>query len=220
MAKAPAIQFYVRDFLADTSVLTAACTGVWIRIICHLHLCRPRGTATYQVGQWARILGISDADAEALLCELKHSGCATVTERSADITVTSRRMVREEQEREANRLRQRRYRDKAGGNEKVTLLSASASASALPPIPPELDTEAFRKAWEEWLENRHEKRKPVTARAATKQFEQMVAAGVAGSIAAIDLSIANGWTGVFPKAADQAPSERTLGTHAMYAGDK
>ena len=66
------------------------------------------------------------------------------------------------------------------------------------PLPPELDTPEFRKAWDEWLHYRKEKRKPVSDLAASKQIQSLVAVGVVAAIAAIERSIANDWQGIFP----------------------
>lgn len=70
------------------------------------------------------------------------------------------------------------------------------------PIPPALDTPEFRDAWAEWLAYRREdKREPVTARAAAKQFSAMIPIGPARAVECIQKSIANDWKGIFP---DQA----------------
>lgn len=47
-------------------------------------------------------------------------------------------------------------------------------ASDLPPIPPELDTEEFRAAWAERIEERREARKPIKPTQAKRQFKLLV----------------------------------------------
>lgn len=65
------------------------------------------------------------------------------------------------------------------------------------PIPPSLQTPAFERAWADWQEDRHAKRKPLTARAAELQFEKLEVWGPAKAVQAIHNSIANGWQGLF-----------------------
>lgn len=67
------------------------------------------------------------------------------------------------------------------------------------PIPPELDCDSFREAWEQWLDYRkHERRKPVTKTAAERQLKKLAAVGVDRAITAINRSVENDWTGLFP----------------------
>lgn len=65
------------------------------------------------------------------------------------------------------------------------------------PIPSELDTEAGRKALAEFREHRRQMRKPLTAMAETKLFQEWSPKGSDRFVAAVDRSIANGWQGVF-----------------------
>lgn len=75
-----------------------------------------------------------------------------------------------------------------------------------PPIPESLDTWEFREAWNLWNLHRSEIRKPLTALAVALQFEELQKVGVEAAIVAIRTSIANGWTGLFPKALTPNPS--------------
>jgi hypothetical protein len=86
--------------------------------------------------------------------------------------------------------------------------SSSSSSSSkvkteenpLTPFPPELDTEAFRTAWAEWIAERKDKRiKPYTDRGASTQLKRLAAFGPAVAVAAIEASIRNGWQGLFPE---------------------
>jgi len=86
--------------------------------------------------------------------------------------------------------------------------SSSSSSSSkvkteenpLTPFPPELDTEAFRVAWAEWLSERKDKRiKPYTDRGARTQLKRLAAFGSSVAVAAIEASIRNGWQGLFPE---------------------
>ncbi len=65
------------------------------------------------------------------------------------------------------------------------------------PIPAVLDTPPFRAVWSEWLGARRDKKNPITARAAKMQFKTLVGIGLIRAVAALENSIANGYTGVF-----------------------
>lgn len=74
---------------------------------------------------------------------------------------------------------------------------AKVKKTELPPIPEKLNTSPFIKAWNDWLENRKNQRKPVTPAAATRQFNFLLTLGPINAIRSIDQSIMNGWTGLF-----------------------
>lgn len=78
----------------------------------------------------------------------------------------------------------------------------------IPPQPPEgvigeipetLDTPEFRSAWSDWIEHRSQKRNKVTAKGAAGALRKLQKFDVQSAIAALEESIANGWSGVFPK---------------------
>lgn len=134
MAKAPAMQFYVKDWYTDTGELSLRARGAWSQAICKLHLARKRGRLTKTRAAWGRVFGCSADEADEILHELQTSECADVTFRNSGVTLVSRRQERERKEKEANALRQARHRAKQASNEKVTSPSASAvSASAQQP---------------------------------------------------------------------------------------
>lgn len=65
------------------------------------------------------------------------------------------------------------------------------------PIPPQLDTEAFRDAWRDWQAYRREIRHPLKPMSAKGQLRDFSALGVDKSIIQIQTSIKNGWQGLF-----------------------
>jgi hypothetical protein len=69
--------------------------------------------------------------------------------------------------------------------------------ASMPSIPTVLDTPAFRVAWDEWIQHRKEKGKPLTPSTASKQLKEVSALGEVRAIAAIDYSILKGWLGIF-----------------------
>jgi len=76
--------------------------------------------------------------------------------------------------------------------------------------PAELDTEAFRAAWADWLEDRAERRLPrYTARAREMQLRRLTELGPQRAVAAIQWSIAQGYKGIFEP---PAPAKAATGT--------
>lgn len=65
------------------------------------------------------------------------------------------------------------------------------------PFPPEIDTEAFRLAWSEWLAYRRERSVKTTPRTTKSQLAMLAALGPAKAIEAIGNSIRGGWQGLF-----------------------
>ncbi len=73
-------------------------------------------------------------------------------------------------------------------------------------LPPELSTdETFIDAWTQFVEHRHEIRKPMTPLSAKQQLRQLEAWGPSRAIAAIEHTIARGWQGI------QEPEHRRNG---------
>ena len=133
MAKAPAFQFYVRDWLADTRALTPGARGVYIDILCYLHLSDKRGTLSHTVQAWANMCGLDEGEMNVILSELDSTQTLHVTKCNGRVTLMSRRMERERKEKDKTKLRVRRHREKQDSNAPVTPMShdsASASSSA------------------------------------------------------------------------------------------
>ena len=66
-------------------------------------------------------------------------------------------------------------------------------------LPPTLRGDAgFLDAWHSWTSARHERKKPITARAAAEQIKALTSFGRDGAISSIRKSIQNDWTGLFP----------------------
>ena len=156
MAKLPYFPFYPGDWMQDTRSLSLATKGAWIDILCGLWRSQTRGTLTLPVLGWARLIGATVDQAEQVIEELvKMRICDSVTDRNKEVTITNRRMVREEKERISNTERQKRHRDKFSNGEnngKVTpYISYSSSisekqkdppASPLPKSPYKIDLKA------------------------------------------------------------------------------
>lgn len=79
-----------------------------------------------------------------------------------------------------------------------------------PPDPP-FASEAFKTAWEEWVQHRHEKGVKLTPLAVKKQWKKLAAMGEARAIAAIEHSIANSYQGIFePRTNGKVATSRVL----------
>ena len=134
MAKAPAFQFYVRDWLSDPQLKMAShqSKGIWIDLLCYMWESPDRGELSGTVKDFCRMLGTTENEFTQFLDETKRLNFASVTEGNGKVTVQNRRMAREEKERKNNALRQARYKSNAKsnieGNEKVTPISSSSSS--------------------------------------------------------------------------------------------
>jgi hypothetical protein len=138
MGKAPAFQFYVRDWLSDPQLRATSTVskGIWIDLLCFMWEAPERGKLDgVTAGQLAKMTGATLAEIEVFLSEAKTLKFASVTERDKKITLENRRMVREEKERKANADRQARFREKkrspnnAPSNGKVTSPSSTSSST-------------------------------------------------------------------------------------------
>lgn len=197
--KAPAIQFYVKDWKADTDGLSLMAKGAWIQILCTAHLADKRGVVTRPLEQWARIFGTDEQTAKRVLKELQTLESAHVTFCPPNVTVVSRRMQTERKAKEYSRLRKQKQRASPGGPKIVPPYTASAFASAYSVgLPGDLDFADFYPAWMEWEAHRWEIQKPNTARSRKLQLAFLVEQGNGNAIAVINQSIRNGWRGLFP----------------------
>lgn len=119
MAHLPYFQFYPADWIQDTQVLSLEAQGAWIKILCALHTASERGRKTSDTRQWKQFLGYPDDDrALDLLIELDgvaniyasdpDGNCSNLVN-SVEITIESRRMLRDEAKRIQELERKRRY---------------------------------------------------------------------------------------------------------------
>lgn len=115
--KRPAFQFYPKDWRADVALQSCSLTarGLWLELCLLMHECEPYGHLTKATGHAlpdesaARLVRIELRDYRRLLAELEAAG---VSSRLPDGVLYSRRMVRDEVERQNWRKWQRSHRDK------------------------------------------------------------------------------------------------------------
>jgi uncharacterized protein YdaU (DUF1376 family) len=122
MGKLPWCKFYYADFLQDTSVLSCAAVGGWMRILCELWH-KNDHTIELTEKQLMRLLRAEKSETWETLSELiENNVCnAKVTDGNKKITLTSRRIERELKARDNNRLRQSRFRGNAKSNTGITV---------------------------------------------------------------------------------------------------
>lgn len=132
--KAPAFQFYIKDWLSDFELQSASSStrGVWINALCLMWTSKTRGKLTGQSEILCRILNCTQPEFDVFKAEAQALGfCYIKCDADSNITLENRRMRREEKARENNRERQRRHYEKkkpnGGSNKNLTTPSASPS---------------------------------------------------------------------------------------------
>lgn len=103
--KRPASQYYWGDWRSDAALQSCSLTarGLWHEMNCIMHDCEPYGHLVIggkpvQPAQLGRLVGVTERECKALLTELEDAG---VFSRNNDGTIFSRRMVRDEEIRNA-----------------------------------------------------------------------------------------------------------------------
>jgi hypothetical protein len=148
MAKAPAFQFYVKDWLSDAQLKMASHStkGIWADMLCFMWDTPVRGEFTGSVEQMKRALGANDLDFQRFINESKSLlFCDISVTDNEIITVRNRRMWRDEKDRKNNRDRQARHRNKHNNNKKITPPSSSPSP------PPKKKKEKKILSDEDWI---------------------------------------------------------------------
>jgi len=77
--------------------------------------------------------------------------------------------------------------------------SGTSSESNGPAIPDSLDTDEFRSAWDDWTAYRRERKLTTTDRTVKSQLKMLEKLGARAAIETIEVSIRNGWAGLFPE---------------------
>jgi hypothetical protein len=114
--KAPAIQFYVKDWLSDPQLKMASFStkGIWIDMICFMWSAPEPGKITGTGSDIAKLLGATNTEIQTFLSDAEKLGFCDVTRPSRDsnalVTIINRRINRNWKDKESNRLRQQRFR--------------------------------------------------------------------------------------------------------------
>jgi len=118
MAKLPFMQFYPADWIKDTRTLSLEARGAWIDLICAMWEAPVRGKLDWTVSQFEIFLGCRDDmnTATEIWNELIASGVGELNMEPEDsngdkrVTIMSRRISREEHQRNQGAARQSRHR--------------------------------------------------------------------------------------------------------------
>ena len=125
MGKAPAFQFYVKDWLSDAQLrqTSSSTKGIWIDLICFMWENEKCGKLTAEAEVFCRMTGTTMSEFEIFLKEAKKlkfcdfSVTSNVLEQKSNalITIKNRRMYREWKKSNDNKLRQSKFREKHNG---------------------------------------------------------------------------------------------------------
>jgi hypothetical protein len=143
MTKRPAMLFYPGDWLKDPAVrcLSLTSRAIWFDLLCFMFEAEERGSITATPKELARLVGATASQFRTFLIEARKTRLCDfdqqgVTEPHAqpngNLTLTNRRMVRDEKARLDNADRQRRFYDRHKPNADLTadLTEASQTSSS------------------------------------------------------------------------------------------
>lgn len=103
MAKNPAFQFYPADHTRDLGEHDLHIEGAWMRIQCTLWWSETPGKATKSLANWARVLRVGHKKSLSIIDYLLKKNIASGEVRGNQITIISRRMLRDEHLRQVRR---------------------------------------------------------------------------------------------------------------------
>jgi hypothetical protein len=129
------LQFYPRDWLADTRALSPEANGAWIDVLCALHFSPTRGKLAMTWEGWARSIGQSPEKTRACVDELTLFGTCDHTECNGVVTLICRRMLRESITKEQTRLRVAKLRDKERIDKRAVRASRNGNAQCNATVP-------------------------------------------------------------------------------------
>jgi len=127
--KAPAEQFYYKDFLADMAEHDPDIIGAWMLVLIKIWHLNNSGSVTKTLSQFAKIMHTDEIGAKRFIDYLGAEKIADVTEDNGRITIVNRRAKRDCKLREANRLRQETFRRNAKSNADVADEKVNPSSS-------------------------------------------------------------------------------------------
>lgn len=127
MGKNPAFQFYPADWTRDLEHHPLYIEGAWIRICCKLWWSETRGKQTLTYRQWSRVLRINTASMMHIISYIKREKIGDVEICNDFVTVSNRRMVRDEESRENLRLRVAKHRGKSSRNGDETVMKRTCT---------------------------------------------------------------------------------------------
>jgi len=135
MGKNPAFQFYPSDWINDIPLQSASCLsrGIWINCLCRMWWNGDRGNLTGNKDLLSRLLNCNMLDFDAFLEEAKmYKFCEVSHDANGNLTLTNRRMNREEKKRKNDALRQKKsyHKKKPHSKPHENLTSPSSSSTS------------------------------------------------------------------------------------------
>jgi uncharacterized protein YdaU (DUF1376 family) len=158
VGKNPADQFYWEDWKRDTRCLSLAAKGAWIDLLSDMWFSQIRGRLQMPMTAYARSLGATVEQTEAVIQELMDRNiCDYVKESDGSLTLINRRMSREYDQRLRWREKKRLQRTSDGVPEmssKCLAPSSKSSKSSSSNHKSETKTvsDSVRSVWEYYLE--------------------------------------------------------------------
>ena len=127
MAKAPAGQFYWADWLSDTELQAASAPsrGIWINLLCHMWFAENRGKIVGTQAELIRLANCTEHEFTNFLHEVARKRFGNIRRRHDNITLISRRMIRDEIARQATNERVKKHRCNAD----VTVMKQKCSST-------------------------------------------------------------------------------------------
>jgi len=138
MGKAPATQFYIKDWLTDPELRLACLStrGIWIDLLCFMWQAKNKGELELTEEQIAKLTGANNGEVETFLAEAEEfkfcDMSRDVTKSHSKVTIINRRMSREYKAKENARLRKQRQRARRAGHKEVTPPSPTPSSPSSP----------------------------------------------------------------------------------------
>lgn len=131
MSKAPSMPWYPDDVIRDTRILSLTARGAWYDFLMFAHSSEKRGELTYSIEEWARLWACDISTAECCIKEIERYNIGDVTKCNSYVTITNRRMKREEKTKEQTRLRVQKHREtqKSNADETAQYMAPSFSSS-------------------------------------------------------------------------------------------
>ena len=110
MGKSPGFFFYVKDWMTDPALkaISYEHKGIWIDMLCYMDQAQPRGKLRGEKTDLAKLFGITLHDFEMVLNAIKKHKVGNVTNRHDYVTISCRRMLREEKAKETIGLKRKR----------------------------------------------------------------------------------------------------------------
>jgi hypothetical protein len=139
--KYPWMQFFAGEWMADPALskCSPATRGIWIDVLCAMHLDDRRGEVFGTVESLARMARCSIAEMTVAVDELSFTKTADVTFCNNDVTLINRRMKRAYSERENTKVRVKKHRCNADvTRQKSEVRSQKSESEKKEEIPPPL----------------------------------------------------------------------------------